>query len=99
MVSFAQAAYGRPMIGSEPKPVCLTGSLGSKLCRYPLDHETARRHWRMEPRLGFSTSKPVDSTPNPVVTTLALAGFAFSLLERFSGLGLGLTVWVGFVAS
>src|SRR6266478_7933294 len=38
-------------------------------------------------RLGFSTSRPVNSTPNPVVTALALAGFAFSLLERFSGLG------------
>src|SRR5258708_13952117 len=50
-------------------------------------------------RLGFSTSKPVDSTPNPVVTTLALAGFAFafSLGERFSGLGL--IGWVAFAAS
>src|SRR5258708_22260622 len=50
-------------------------------------------------RLGFSTSKPVDSTPNPVVTTLALAGFAFafSLGERFSGVGL--IVWVAFAAS
>jgi hypothetical protein len=27
-------------------------------------------------RLGFSTSRPVNSTPNPVVTALALAGFA-----------------------
>ena len=52
-------------------------------------------------RLEFSTSKPVDCTPNPVVTALALAGFevafAFSLLERFSGLGL--IVSVGFAAS
>src|ERR1700686_1064602 len=48
-------------------------------------------------RLGFSTSGPVDSTPNPVVTALALAGFAFSLLERFSVLGL--IVGVGFAAS
>ncbi|HXO35734.1 MAG TPA: hypothetical protein VN901_25625 [Candidatus Acidoferrales bacterium] len=48
-------------------------------------------------RLGFSTSKPVASTPNPVVTTLALAGFAFSLAERFSGLGL--IVGSGFAAS
>src|SRR6202140_2512306 len=56
-------------------------------------------------RLGFSTSRPVDSTPNPVVTSLALAGFevafAFPFEERFSGLGLGLglIVSVGFAAS
>src|SRR5580700_10970016 len=51
--------------------------------------------------LGFSTSRPVDSTPNPVVTALALAGFevafAFPFEERFSGLGL--IVSVGFAAS
>ena len=37
----------------------------------------------------------------PVVTSFSLAGFAFSLLERFSelGLGLGLIVGVGFAAS
>jgi hypothetical protein len=52
-------------------------------------------------RLGFSTFRPVDSTPNPVVTSLALAGFevafVFPFEERFSGLGL--IVWVGFAAS
>jgi hypothetical protein len=43
-------------------------------------------------RLGFSTSSPVDSTPNPVVTSLALAGFevAFPFEESFSRLRLGL---------
>src|SRR5260370_28862814 len=53
-------------------------------------------------RLGFSTSRPVDSTPNPVVTTLAgfaLFAFAFPLVERFSGLGLGLTVLATWPAS
>src|SRR6266478_2081560 len=54
-------------------------------------------------RLGFSTSRPVDSTPNPVVTALAgfEVAFAFPFVERFSGggLGLGLIVGVGFAAS
>src|SRR5580658_3382908 len=54
-------------------------------------------------RLGFSTSRPVDSTPNPVVTSSALAGFevafAFPFEERFSGLGLGLGVGVGLIVS
>src|SRR5438128_10715515 len=44
----------------------------------------------------------LNSTPNPVVTSFSLAGFAlsafaFPFLERFSVLGL--TVLVGFVAS
>src|SRR5258708_8522290 len=57
--------------------------------------------------------EPLNSTPNPVVTSPALAGFAsafaFSLAERFSvlvlvlvlvlGLGLAQTVLSGFVAS
>jgi hypothetical protein len=54
-------------------------------------------------RLGFSTSRPVDSTPNPAVTTLAgfEVAFAFPFEERFSGLGLGLglTVLGGSAAS
>src|SRR5450755_3048758 len=52
-------------------------------------------------RLGFSTSRPVDSTPNPVVTSLAgfAVAFAFPFVGRFSGLRLGLIVGVGFVAS
>src|SRR5260370_40018273 len=49
-------------------------------------------------------SEALNSTPNPVVTAFSLAGFAvlafaFPLVERFSGLGLGLTVGVGFAAS
>src|SRR6204780_4089694 len=55
-------------------------------------------------RLGFSTSRPVDPAPNPVVTALAgfaPCAFAFPFVRRFSGLrlGLGLIVWVGSVAS
>ena len=52
--------------------------------------------------LGFSTSGPVDSAPNPVVTALAgfaPCAFAFPFVRRFSGLRLGLIVWVGSVAS
>src|SRR5260370_14151546 len=53
---------------------------------------------------GGCCSEAFNSTPNPVVTSSALAGFAvlafaFPLVERFSGLGLGLTVGVGFAAS
>src|SRR6266478_6295307 len=52
-------------------------------------------------RLGFSTSRPVDSTPNPVVTALAgfEVAFAFPFEERFSGLGLGLGVGLIVVGS
>src|SRR6266849_1185386 len=41
--------------------------------------------------LGFSASEALPSAPNPVVTSLAgfEVAFAFPLLERFSGLGLG----------
>src|SRR5580704_324820 len=52
---------------------------------------------------GDPCSESLNSTPNPVVTASALAGFAvafaFSFVERFSGLGLGLTVLAGFAAS
>src|ERR1700676_1888183 len=54
---------------------------------------------------GDSCSESLNSTPNPVVTSSALAGFAvafaFSFEGRFSGLGLGLglTVLAGFAAS
>jgi hypothetical protein len=48
-------------------------------------------------RLGSSTSRPVDSTPNPAVTALAGFEVAFPFVERFSGLGL--IVGVGFAAS
>jgi hypothetical protein len=50
-------------------------------------------------RLGFSASRPVDSPPTAVGTSSALAGFevAFPFEERFSGLGL--IVSVGFAAS
>jgi hypothetical protein len=50
-------------------------------------------------RLGFSTSRSVDSTSNPVVTSLAgfEVAFAFPFEERFSGLGL--TMSVGFAPS
>jgi len=49
-------------------------------------------------------SEALNSTPNPVVTAFSLAGFAvlafaFPFVERFSGLGLGLTVLAGFAAS
>src|SRR5258706_13230550 len=48
-------------------------------------------------------SESLNSTPNPVVTSSALAGFAsaFALtsLGRFSVLGLVLTVLAGFAAS
>src|SRR5260370_41624839 len=44
--------------------------------------------------LGLFRSEPLNSTPNPVITSVSLAGFevafAFPLIERFSGLGLGL---------
>src|SRR5579883_2017007 len=41
--------------------------------------------------LGFSASEALPATPNPVVTPLAgfAVAFAFPLLERFSGVGLG----------
>src|SRR5438105_13523306 len=44
-----------------------------------------------EMHLGLFRSEPLNSTPNPVITSLSLAGFevAFPLVERFSGLGLG----------
>src|SRR6202021_2644192 len=53
---------------------------------------------------GDSCSESLNSTPNPVVTAFSLAGFAvlafaFPFVERFSGLGLGLTVLAGFAAS
>jgi hypothetical protein len=57
---------------------------------------------------GVWGSEGLNSTPNPVVTSPALAGFAalvfaFPFVERFSGLGLGLglglTVLAGFAAS
>ena len=55
-------------------------------------------------RLEFSASRPLNSAPNPVVTSLAgfaVSAFAFPLVERFSGLRLklGLTVMAGFAAS
>ena len=43
-------------------------------------------------RLGFSTSRPVDSTPNPVVTSLAgfaLLALAFPLSRKAFGVGVG----------
>jgi len=51
---------------------------------------------------GDSCPQSLNSTPNPVVTAFSLAGFAvlaFPFLQRFSGLGLGLTVLAGFAAS
>src|ERR1700726_3336289 len=56
---------------------------------------------------GGCRSEALNSTPNPVVTSLALAGFAvacaFPFAGRFSGLGLELqsrwTVLTGFAAS
>src|SRR6202021_1183609 len=51
---------------------------------------------------GDSCSESLNSTPNPVVTAFSLAGFAvafvFSFEERFSKLGVGLTVLAGSVA-
>src|SRR5260370_558509 len=46
---------------------------------------------------GLFCSESLNSTPNPVVTPSALAGFAFafSLLGRFSVLGLGLVLVLG----
>jgi hypothetical protein len=46
-----------------------------------------------ETHLGLFRSEPLNSTPNPVITSFSLAGFevAFAFpLEKFSGLGLGL---------
>src|ERR1700746_3606927 len=49
---------------------------------------------------GGSCSKSLNSTPNPVVTALSLAGFAvlafaFPFVERFAGGGVGETVLAG----
>jgi hypothetical protein len=53
-------------------------------------------------RFGAFGLESLNSTPNPVVTSFSLAGFAvsafaFPFVERFSVLGLGLTVLTGFV--
>src|ERR1700751_1622146 len=60
-------------------------------------------------RLGFSTSGPVDSPPNPVVTSSALAGFEVDFAFPFDesgvgvgwgvGLGLGLELRLGLIVS
>src|SRR5437660_12611753 len=44
-----------------------------------------------EMHLGLFRSEPLNSTPNPVITSFSLAGFevAFPLVEGVSGLGLG----------
>src|SRR6266567_2131175 len=56
-----------------------------------------------ETHLGLFRSESLNSTPNPVITSVSLAGFevafAFPLVERFLGLGLrgsGITGMAGF---
>src|SRR3984893_3096828 len=50
---------------------------------------------------GGCCSEALNSTPNPVVTSSALAGFAVAFAFPFEGRfsGLGLTVFAGFAAS